>query len=128
MIQLFSHCKFNNWHCVKNVETRIFFSALHFAVFGLRDLRSRFLYSVQVWENTDQKKIPVLGHFSRSVKLKKYEKNVGRRNHSQWILNHNIILNSFLSFNRFETKYWEAYPGLLQKPMMNRFATLFNPF
>ena len=58
-------CKtfFDELHCVKSVQIRRF-SGPYFPAFGLNS--ERYPYSVQMWENTDQK-TSVIGHFSRSV-------------------------------------------------------------
>ena len=64
-------CEFLSAKCiqqsVKNVQIRIFFwSAFSRIRTEYVDLWSKYPYSVQMWENTDQKN-SVFGHFSRST-------------------------------------------------------------
>ena len=56
------------YHCVKSVQIRSF-SGRYFPAFGLNTEIRRFPYSVQMWENTDQKK-PYLDTFHAVYKIK----------------------------------------------------------
>ena len=56
-----------HWHCLKSVQIRSFFWSVIPCIWTkYGDLRTKFLYSVWMRENTDQKN-SVFGNFSRSA-------------------------------------------------------------
>ena len=53
-------------HCVERVQIQCFFWSLFSRIWTeYRDLRSKYLYSVQVRENTDQKKLRIWTPFAQ---------------------------------------------------------------
>ena len=78
---LFKNCT-GNLHCVKSVQIRSFFWSVFSCIrteYG--DLRSKSPYSVQIQENSDQKKLRYLDTFHAvPIKDKRREKSECKRN------------------------------------------------